>query len=68
MRIRTILCRKEGVEMEKWELNDLIEIKNDWKKLAQEQAEKLEHIRELINDEHITKSETVDKISKIVNA
>jgi len=53
--------------MEQWTMEDLIEVKNDWKKLAKEQAELLEKVRELINDENITKSETVNKISEILS-
>lgn len=33
-----------------------------------EQVAKYQIIREIINDEYLTKSETVNKISKIVNA
>lgn len=31
------------------------------------QADKLNEVKELVNDERITKSETVDKVSAIVN-
>jgi uncharacterized protein (UPF0335 family) len=36
--------------MEEWEMSDLIEVKNDWKKLAQEQAEKIERYENALKE------------------
>jgi hypothetical protein len=40
----------ETMEMEQWEIRDLIEVKNDWKKIAQEQAEKIERLSKWNNE------------------
>jgi hypothetical protein len=42
---REVLKEQRGTLTEDWETRDLIEIKNDWKKLAQEQVEKIEKIK-----------------------
>jgi len=48
------------------QLDGLIDLDNiEW---LIEQAEKLDIIKSITNNENITKSETVDKISKIVNS
>ena len=35
--------------MEEWKMEDLIEVKNDWKKLAIEQTDKLAEIKDICN-------------------
>jgi 16S rRNA G527 N7-methylase RsmG len=52
--------------MEQCEIRDLIEVKNDWKKLAQEQAERLERYEKAL--EEITRQydyTTVNRAKKI---
>jgi predicted nuclease with TOPRIM domain len=48
--------------MKQWETRDLIEVKNDWKRLAQEQAEKIEELMKW-NDE--LQAELIEKAEKI---
>jgi hypothetical protein len=59
-----------GKEMERLRIRneELLKETEQYEKTLKEQSEKLEQVRDLINDERITKSETVDKISKIINA
>jgi predicted RNase H-like nuclease (RuvC/YqgF family) len=61
----------EGLEADLKQANALLQWENDYSEKKHlkniELAEKVEKIKELVNDEHLTKGETLDKISKLVN-
>jgi chromosome segregation ATPase len=58
------------MKMEQWETRDLIEVKNDWKRLAQEQAEKIEELmkwNDELQAELIEKDEKIEELERSLN-